>query len=194
MSRGQFSFDPVTYLDEVRTEIPLYAELQEAVAQATVGVWARSILELGVGTGETARRVLERHTGADLVAIDGNREMVEVARAALPGAEVRLGNLEDELPAGKFDLVVSALVVHHLRSSAKSDLFKRVAARLRPGGRFVLGDVVVPEDPDDAVIPLEPGVDVPDRLDAQLAWLRDAGLHPAVVWSHQDLAVVAADR
>jgi hypothetical protein len=35
----------------------------------------------------------------------------------------------------------------------KADLFARIAARLRPGGRFVLGDVVVPEDPADVVTP-----------------------------------------
>jgi len=33
--------------------------------------------------------------------------------------------------------------VHHLDAGEKADLFRRVAAALEPGGRFVLGDVVV---------------------------------------------------
>ena len=59
-------------------------------------------------------------------------------------------------PTGPFDLVTSALAVHHLDADGKRDLFARIAAALAPGGRFVLGDVIVPEDPADATIPLTP--------------------------------------
>jgi hypothetical protein len=38
----------------------------------------------------------------------------------------------------------SVLAAHHLGGPGKADLFRRVAAGLAPGGRFVLGDVVVP--------------------------------------------------
>jgi hypothetical protein len=65
---------------------------------------------------------------------------------------------------------------------------------LRPGGRFVLGDVVVPVDPADAITPLDPEYDRPSPLGAQLAWLRDAGFTVDVIWAERDLAVVAADR
>jgi len=44
------------------------------------------------------------------------------------------------------------------------------------------------------VTPLEPGVDVPDRLDDQLTWLAAAGFEATVEWSWKDLAVVRADR
>jgi SAM-dependent methyltransferase len=67
---------------------------------------------------------------------------------------LRVNRLEDPLPEGTFDLVVAALAVHHLDGAGKADLFARVAARLRPGGRFVLGDVVVREDPADVVTPI----------------------------------------
>ncbi len=66
--------------------------------------------------------------------------------------------IEDELPSGPFDLVASALCVHHLEGELKRDLFARVFAVLAPGGRFVLGDVVVPPDSADAVIPLSDGL------------------------------------
>jgi tRNA (cmo5U34)-methyltransferase len=89
---------------------------------------------------------------------------------------------------------VSALVVHHLDSAAKADLFRRVAAVVRPGGRFVLGDVVVPERPEDAVIELTAGFDLPDPATDQLAWLAAAGFDARVVWSERDLAVLVASR
>jgi tRNA (cmo5U34)-methyltransferase len=62
-----------------------------------------------------------------------------------------------------------------------------------PGGRFVLADVVVPEREEEAITPLTPEYDFPDRVDDQLQWLDDAGLRPRVAWAEKDLAVLAAD-
>jgi tRNA (cmo5U34)-methyltransferase len=188
-------WQPDSYLDEIRAEIPSYDELQERAVEATRGDGVRSILELGVGTGETARRVLELHPGATLVGVDGSDAMLSAAQARLPEerVELRHRDLEDALPEGSYDLVVSVLAVHHLRADGKADLFRRVADALAPGGRFVLADVVVPERPDDAVIPIEEGFDFPDPLEDQLSWLGAAGFATTVVWGRQDLAVVRAD-
>ncbi len=192
MSEG---WRPDSYLDEIRAEVPRYDELQDRAAEATRGAQVRDALELGVGTGETARRVLELHPAARLVGIDGSEEMLSAARAALPAdrVELKLARLEDPLPAGPFDLVFSVLAVHHLRGDGKAELFERVAAALRPRGRFVLADVVVPARPEDAVVPIEEGFDFPDPLPEQLAWLSEAGFSATVVWSWKDLAVVRAE-
>jgi tRNA (cmo5U34)-methyltransferase len=194
---GQFHFDPESYLANIREEVAGYDELQERVAAATASVDARRLLELGVGTGETACRVLALHPRARLTGIDSSAAMLERARAELPAdrvEELAVARLGDRLPAGPFDLVFSALVVHHLDAARKRDLFGRVAAELRPGGRFVLGDVVVPERPADAAIPLTPGFDLPDRADDQLTWLEAAGLCARLVWADRDLAVLTGDR
>ena len=63
---------------------------------------------------------------------------------------------------------------------------------LAPGGRFVLADVVVPDDPADAITPLSPGYDLPSRADEQLGWLGEAGFDASVVWAERDLAVIVA--
>jgi tRNA (cmo5U34)-methyltransferase len=186
----QFHFDPGTYLDEIRADIPVFDELQEETARATKGVAAKVILDLGVGTGETARRVLAVHPRARLVGIDESEQML--AAAGLD-ADLRVSRLEDPLPSGPFDLVVSCLAVHHLDADGKRDLYRRIAAVLRPGGRFVLADVVVPEREEDQVTPTTPGFDRPDPLDAQLRWLEEAGFEPETTWSWKDLAVVRAN-
>ena len=105
-----------------------------------------------------------------------------------------MANLTDPLPAGPFDLVVSALAIHHLDGPQKADLFARIAGVLRPGGRFVLGDVVIPDDPADAVTPLTGGHDQPSTLADQLVWLADAGFAATTAWTERDLVVVRADR
>jgi tRNA (cmo5U34)-methyltransferase len=136
--------------------------------------------------------VLARHPGAQLTGVDSSAEML--AHADLPGADLREQDLRDPLPEGPFDVVFSALAVHHLDGAGKADLFRRVAAALAPGGRFVIADVVVPDDPADVVTPLDEGFDLPDGVDDQLAWLRDAGLDARVSWQSRDLAVLVADR
>jgi tRNA threonylcarbamoyl adenosine modification protein (Sua5/YciO/YrdC/YwlC family) len=192
---GQFHFDPATYEDMIRSDIPLFDRLQEELGDAS-GSGARRILELGTGTGETTRRLLARHPEATIVGIDESPAMLERARQALPAGrvELHLARLEDPLPSGPFDLVASALCVHHLDDGNKADLFRRIAAALVPGGRFALADVVVPPDPADAVTSITPGFDRPSTVADQLNWLRAAGLEPRVTWEQRDWAVIAADK
>jgi tRNA (cmo5U34)-methyltransferase len=188
-----YDFTPESYLAMMREAVPGYDRLEEEIAAAT-GTGARSVLELGTGTGETARRVLDRHPDAHLIGIDASPGMVRVARESLPTDRVRLlvGRLEDPLPEGPFDLVVSCLAVHHLEGTRKADLFRRIANTLGPAGRFVLGDVVEPVDPSYVVTVIDPEVDHPSTLDEQLAWLEAAGLFPEVAWTHRDLVVIVA--
>lgn len=192
---SQFHFKPHDYLELMHQEVPGFEELQDRVAAATQTVEAERILELGTGTGETSRRVLAHHSGAHLTGVDLSREMLAAATAALPSDRTHLveQRIEDPLPDGPFDLVISALAIHHLDGPGKSDLFRRIAAVLRPGGRFVMGDVVVPEDPADAVTPLTPDYDMPSTVEDLLMWLPEAGLEAQLVWSDRDLAVVTAD-
>jgi tRNA (cmo5U34)-methyltransferase len=190
----QFHFHPETYLELVRSEVPAYERLQDVVAQLTSGLDARSILDLGVGTGVTSQRVLTEHADARLVGVDENSAMLEHARRALPAADLRTARLEDPLPQGPFDLVVSALAVHHLDGPAKADLFRRVASVVVPGGRFVVGDVVVPEDPADAVTPIDGEYDKPSSATEQLRWLCEAGFRAHIAWVEADLAVLVGDH
>ena len=189
---GEWEWDPETYLAEMAAEIPGYEELQEAVAAATAGIDAARVLELGTGTGETALRVQAAHPEANWVGIDASEAMLGRARERLPDADLRLQRLEDELPSGPFDLVVSALAVHHLDGPGKRELFSRVARVLRPGGEFVLGDVVVPAAGKKGPIEIDWVMDTPDSVGDQLAWLRDAGFEAEASNVRVDLAVFRA--
>ncbi|MET0684448.1 MAG: class I SAM-dependent methyltransferase [Solirubrobacteraceae bacterium] len=192
---AQFHDAPARYLALMRDALPAYDRMQDALAQATADVAATRILDLGTGTGETARRVLAAHPGAHVVGLDASADMLGLAQALL-GERLtpHLARLGEPLPDGPFDLVVSALAVHHLDGPGKAALFADVAACLAPGGRFAMADVIVPEAPVELPSPLDPAIDLPDRLGDLLSWLRDAGLEPAVRWAEGDLAVVAASR
>lgn len=189
----QFHFVPDAYLELVRSEVPAYDRLQVELVRATQAMRPRSILELGVGTGVTSQRVLAQHPGARLVGIDESGAMLDHARRAVPETDLRVARLQDPLPDGPFDLVVSALAVHHLDGPGKAQLYRRSAGVLAPGGRAVVADVVVPEDPADAVTPVDGDYDTPSSVAEQLGWLGDAGFRAWVAWVEGDLAVLVAD-
>lgn len=192
MVAGQWHLDAETYLEIVRAEVPLYDDLQDQIANATKDLAVSRVLDLGCGTGETGRRVLELHPGATLVGVDASPDMLSLARRAVPDATFVQSRLEDPLPEGPFDVVVSAFAVHHLPPAAKADLFRRVAEVLPRSGRFVLCDVVVPAAQVSTPVPLEPGVDIPDTVDDQIRWLCDAGLDASIVTAQADLAILQA--
>jgi len=176
----------------MREALPLYDRLQEEVVLARAGVDASRVLDLGAGTGETSRRYLDARPDVQVVAVDASRAMLEVAAGVLgAGAELRLGRLEDPLPEGRFDLIVSALAVHHLDGLGRPiSLSGSPSGSLR--GRFVVGDVVLTNAPVAHPAPLDTTVDFPDRVDDLLEWLHQAQLQPVVRWSEGDLVVIAA--
>jgi tRNA (cmo5U34)-methyltransferase len=186
---ADFEWDPDTYLAEMHNEVPGYDELEAAVTATTAGFEARTILELGTGTGETALRVLADHPNARWTGIDASEAMLTRARERLPHADLRLARLEDPLPTGPFDLAVSVLAVHHLDGPAKRDLFARIA---QVANAFVLGDLVVAERPEDAVIEIDWEYDLPSGVAEQLAWLREAGFDAEATYVRPDLAVFVA--
>jgi tRNA (cmo5U34)-methyltransferase len=170
--------DPETYLDEIRADIPRYDELQQATIEAIPFPPGR-VLELGVGTGETTRQLLDRYPDAEVTGLDSQPEMVFKAREH--GIEVRLARMEDPLPDGPWDLVVSVLSVHHLDDGQKQDLFRRVREESRA---LVIGDVVIAEP---QVTSLENGVDLPSRPEDIAEWSGGE-----IVWRGDDLAVIRA--
>lgn len=189
MLDGRFRFDPASYAATIIDTLPGYQELQQQIA-ADSGDGARRILDLGIGTGETSARVLARHPGATVVGVDESPAMLGAAQQLLGErlVETHVALLQEPLPEGEFDLVVSALAVHHLDGAEKADLFRRLRAVVAPGGRFVLGDVVLPVDR-----PATAGTgeyDKPSTVADQLAWLTDAGFDARVTWSAGDLAVI----
>lgn len=117
---------------------PLTA-LEETYMQTAVGnPQEMTVLDLGCGTG--------RHTawlaaaGARVTAIDFSPEMLAVARRKTSGVDVTFltHDLHETLPLPQeaFDLVVSGLVLEHLRNL--EGFFAEAHRVLRPGGRAVV--------------------------------------------------------
>ena len=175
----QFHWKPDTYLDLIRTEVPRYDELQEA-AIAAIPFAPERVLELGMGTGETTRRLIEAYPDAWVIGLDSSPDMVFRAREMYD--DVQLARIEDPLPDGPWDLVIGVLSIHHLRAEQKQDLFRRVREHARA---LVVGDVVAVPDP---VAPIDPSYDFPEKAEDLASWCGGT-----VTWQGDDLAVVRAE-
>ena len=176
----QFHFTPETYPEMIRADVPRFDELQDRTVEA-IPFEPERVLELGIGTGETTRRLLDRFPGAQVTGLDSSPEMVFRAREL--GVEVRLARMEDPLPDGPWDLVVSVLTIHHLEAEGKRGLFRRVRDQSRA---LVFGDVVEVAL-EDRVASLTEGFDFPSPARDQAGWSGGE-----VVWSADDLAVIRA--
>jgi tRNA (cmo5U34)-methyltransferase len=159
------------------------------------------VLELGAGTGLFSAMILERFPGATLHLVDASSGMLDQAKERFrgnPAATFRLGDMVACDLGGPWDVIVSALAIHHLDDFAKQSLFARIAAALASGGLFVNAEQVLgptPEAEDRYVrfwhaeiraagVSEEEIAAAADRMafdrcasvEAQLAWMRIAGL------------------
>jgi len=118
---------------EMTEDVPFYVEL----ARETKG----PLVELAVGSGRVAIPVAEA-TGRPVLGIDTSPAMLAQARerAAAAGVELELregdmGDLELDEPAGLVYCPFRGLL-HVPTWADRRRVFERVAASLRPGGRF----------------------------------------------------------
>src|ERR1700760_1732583 len=133
---SDFSWKPDGYLDLIKGEIPRYEELQDE-AIAAIPFAPQRVLELGMGTGETTRRLIEAYPDSWVIGLDSSPDMVYRAREMYD--DVQLARMEDPLPDGPWDLVIGVLSIHHLDADQKRELFRRVREQSRA---VVIGDVV----------------------------------------------------
>jgi tRNA (cmo5U34)-methyltransferase len=161
---GQFDWTPDEYLERIRARIPRYDELQEQ-AIAAIPFPPERVLELGMGTGETTRRLIEAYPDAWVIGLDASPDMVFRARQTYD--DVQLARMEDPLPDGPWDLVVSVLSVNDLADEQKRALCRRVGEQSRS---LVIGDSFEGEE-----------------LEKLVEWCSGE-----IAWRADDLAVVRA--
>ena len=130
----RFDRTPDEYLARIRSRVPRYDELQDQ-AIAAVPFPPERVLELGMGTGETTRRLIEAHPDAWVIGLDSSPDMVFRARQTYD--DVQLARMEDPLPDGPWDLVVAVLSIGDLDSAQRQALFRRVREESRS---LVVGD------------------------------------------------------
>jgi len=94
----------------------------------------RTVVDLGCGPGNLTALLAERWPGAVVSGLDSSPEMVEAARAAVPGLRFDVADLRDWAPAEPVDVLVSNAVLQWVPGHL--GLLPRLVAAVAPGGWF----------------------------------------------------------
>lgn len=120
-----------------------YARLLTAVYMAAREGGARTVLDVGIGTGMLSGR-LEKD-GLAVTGLDFSEGMLAEARKRVPGANLIQYDMNDPLPeavAGtRYDAIISTYALHHVDDAAKARLLTTLYGLLTPGGVLAVGDV-----------------------------------------------------
>ena len=109
------------------------------------------VLDLGCGTATLTLLIKETYSGADVVGLDGDPTILEIAKAKAlkAGSDIRFDyGMAYELPYAdrSFDRVLSSLVFHHLTRSNKEPALREVFRILRPGAQLQVADWGKPQN------------------------------------------------
>jgi len=174
----------------------------------SAAVWAAecnhphpAILDIGAGTGLLSALMAQKFPDAHLTLVDFSESMLSVARERFADrTDVRYiaGDYSTVDFGSGYDIVCSALSIHHLEHDDKRRLYKKIFDVLNPGGMLVNADQVLGETAainrrymaywDEFLVPcpLPPEdkkqmlyrrdtFDKNEKLSVQLGWLADCG-------------------
>jgi SAM-dependent methyltransferase len=98
-----------------------------------------AILDFGAGVGASLPHLSARFPDAALTALDVSRKCLEIAEKRGIKAEfVCYEGGRIPLPAGKFDLIFSSCVFHHIPADEHVEILAQLKAMLRPGGWLII--------------------------------------------------------
>jgi tRNA (cmo5U34)-methyltransferase len=211
-----------TYSDATRRKlIPCYDDFYRTgvLSLAHTGAAPRA-LDVGAGSGLYAAHLLARYPNASLTLIDFSEEMLALARKRFegrPNTTFVLGNYATYDFTETYDIVISALSIHHLNAAEKAAFYRRVYELLTPGGEFLNADEIISPVPrlQERYLSLwfdfvaAQGVDAagiermrqstqlddPSTVSEQLQWLNDAGFRASdCVYRYRNFAVFYAEK
>lgn len=207
----------------VRKVIPQYDKLQKKV----VGCLpfkeddTFTVLDLGIGFGETSEIILKRYPKARIVGIDILPDVIEKSKEKLAPYSGRVNftvsNMSNFNFPESYDAVISVLSIHHLTHKQKKVLFRRIYQSLNPNGILSIGDLVTFEDSKknsetkkswekylceqfnkkyaDFLLEVHKREETPSSLENQINFMKKVGFkNSRVVWEYMNFAVFSGKK
>ncbi len=194
------------YLSKTAEKLPHSEDMKNAVLEQIPSDVNR-ILDLGTGDGRLLALLKLKNPDAEGVGLDFSEPMLELSRkrfAKDQRVKIIKHDLSVPLPAtelGCFDVVVSALAIHHLTHKRKKQLYREIFDLLVQNGVFCnLEHVASPTESLHqkflAAVGLTPETDDPSNklldVETQLQWLREIGFYDVdCFWKWREVALLA---
>ncbi len=152
--KGAFDKEAKKYDSARKQLIPCFDELYSTALDIITFLTTDHIkvLDLGAGTGLFASLVSQRYPNAEFTLYDLSRAMLEEAKKKLADDNTKVAfvikNYSTEPINDKYDLIISALSIHHLTDTEKESLFQKLYLSLNNNGLFINADQVLGETSD----------------------------------------------
>lgn len=134
-------------------DAPLVLDLIAQSAAVTTP-HARSVLDIGCGAGNYTLKLLQSLPGLECTLLDLSPPMLARAHDRVsaatdqPVTSIQGDIREIELGQERFDIILAAAVLHHLRDDQEwQAVFAKLYHSLRPGGSVWISDLVVHDAP-----------------------------------------------
>lgn len=106
------------------------------------------VLDLGCGTATLTIMIKESCQGAQVVGLDGDARILDIARSKRKkrGLDIQLDegfSFDMPYPEDSFERVISSLVFHHLSEEDQVRTLAEVKRILKPGGQLHIADFAV---------------------------------------------------
>ncbi|AKJ37484.1 class I SAM-dependent methyltransferase [Methanosarcina barkeri] len=148
MSEIQKKFDEISkkYDQQRKKFIPCFDDFYRvSVSMASVNMENPKILDIGAGTGFLSAFLMERYPDASFTLIDISEKMLDVAKDRFKGnsnVKYIVADYSKYSFVEKYDMVVSALSIHHLEDEEKQKLYKKSYSLLEQNGIIINADQV----------------------------------------------------
>ncbi len=113
---------------------------------------ARTLLDLGCGTGLELTAIFEKCPDIRVTGIDLTQAMLDRLREKFPDKQIRLicgSYFDTDLGREAFDTAISFQTMHHFSHEEKIGLYARIHAALKPYGQYIECDYMMTEQADE---------------------------------------------
>lgn len=129
---------------EERYAFAAYEKIMDRICEILEGVPGHNLLDVGIGTGKLARKLLAK--GYSVTGVDFSQNMLKEAAQSNPDAVLITWDFSKGLPdyikTHDYSAVLCNYAIHHLTPCEKKVLISDMAKCLDPEGIIVIGDVM----------------------------------------------------
>lgn len=185
-----------------------YQKMAELLPETVV-----DLLDLGCGTGLELDAIFKIHPQLKVTGVDLTQAMLDVLKEKHSDKDLTLINanyFDYDFGKERFDAVISFQTMHHFPPDQKIQLYSRVYAALRPGGKYIECDYMVLDQKDEDFYFQESQrlrkeenlaygelyhYDTPCTVEHQLQMLRAAQFEKAaMVWRRENTTIIVAEK